>query len=62
MVEVTPIDDLSYEKKTLKHFKKLLKDRKNADHKDKIYFRSLRMLRTCRCGVKRASIREIGFI
>ena len=39
MVEVTPMDDLSYEKKTLKHFKKLMKDRKNADHKDKIYFR-----------------------
>jgi tetratricopeptide (TPR) repeat protein len=39
MVEVTPLDDFSYEKKTLKNFKKLLKDRKNADHKDKIYFR-----------------------
>ncbi len=39
MVEVAPINVLSDEKKTFKHFKKLLKDRKNVDHKDKIYFR-----------------------
>ena len=39
MVEVAPMNALSYEKKTLKHFRKLLNDRKNMDHKDKIYYR-----------------------
>ena len=39
MVEVAPLNALSHEKKTQKHFKKLLNDRKNIDHKDKIYYR-----------------------
>ena len=39
MVEVAPMNTRSHKKKTLKHFKKLLKDRKNMDHKDKIYYR-----------------------
>ena len=38
MVEVAPVNALSYEKDP-KHFRKLLNDRKNMDHKDKIYYR-----------------------